>query len=163
MALPSYRLEAISKFRFLTLKQKVDLENNIYIYSKIRHKISNLDKSLYLSVYNHKIDDIIYNLNPVNNLSLLYKIWNDEISISELTKLSFTELDPIKWKKMVDKRNNLDSKNKGPKTAVYQCRKCKSYNTECVQIQTRSADEPMTTFIDCLDCNCREKERSYKR
>jgi len=35
---------------------------------------------------------------------------------------------------------------------LYQCNRCGSKNTEDYQVQTRSADEPMTTFVRCKDC-----------
>jgi DNA-directed RNA polymerase subunit M/transcription elongation factor TFIIS len=40
---------------------------------------------------------------------------------------------------------------------VLKCGKCKSMKTTYVQAQTRSADEPMTTFATCLNCNNRWK------
>ncbi len=36
---------------------------------------------------------------------------------------------------------------------VFMCKKCKSMKTTYYQMQTRSADEPMTTFVSCLNCN----------
>lgn len=36
---------------------------------------------------------------------------------------------------------------------VFQCRRCKSMKTTYYQLQTRSADEPMTTYVTCLKCN----------
>ena len=38
-----------------------------------------------------------------------------------------------------------------------QCGKCKQFNVKYTQAQTRSADEPMTTFYICKQC-----ERTYK-
>lgn len=35
---------------------------------------------------------------------------------------------------------------------VLECHKCGSKKTMSVQIQTRSSDEPMTTFSKCVDC-----------
>jgi transcription elongation factor S-II len=35
---------------------------------------------------------------------------------------------------------------------MYACKKCKSKKTYMSQQQTRSADEPMTTFVVCRDC-----------
>ena len=34
----------------------------------------------------------------------------------------------------------------------YKCRKCGESKCKITQAQTRSADEPMTTFTRCLDC-----------
>lgn len=42
-------------------------------------------------------------------------------------------------------------------TGLFQCGKCKSTKTTYYQMQTRSADEPMTTFVTCITCNNRWK------
>jgi transcription elongation factor S-II len=39
------------------------------------------------------------------------------------------------------------------KPGIYKCGKCKGNKTTYYQAQIRRADEPMTTFITCLDCN----------
>ncbi len=36
---------------------------------------------------------------------------------------------------------------------AFECRRCKSMKTTYYQLQTRSADEPMTTYVTCLRCN----------
>jgi transcription elongation factor S-II len=41
---------------------------------------------------------------------------------------------------------------------VFQCRRCKSRKTVYHQLQTRAADEPMTTFVTCTACQRRWKE-----
>ena len=35
---------------------------------------------------------------------------------------------------------------------IITCNKCKSNNCSYYQLQTRSADEPMTTFVTCTKC-----------
>jgi transcription elongation factor S-II len=40
---------------------------------------------------------------------------------------------------------------------VFMCMKCKSKKTTYHQLQTRSADEPMTTYVECKNCNNRWK------
>jgi DNA-directed RNA polymerase subunit M/transcription elongation factor TFIIS len=35
---------------------------------------------------------------------------------------------------------------------MFRCGKCKSMKTTYYQLQTRSADEPMTTFVTCINC-----------
>jgi DNA-directed RNA polymerase subunit M/transcription elongation factor TFIIS len=40
---------------------------------------------------------------------------------------------------------------------MFKCGKCKSKKTTYYQMQTRSADEPMTTYVTCMGCNNRWK------
>lgn len=42
-------------------------------------------------------------------------------------------------------------------TGMFTCGKCKGVKTTYFQMQTRSSDEPMTTFVSCLTCNNRWK------
>ncbi len=44
------------------------------------------------------------------------------------------------------KKNNMAT------TDTYECRKCKQRKCHIWQQQTRSADEPMTTFVTCAVC-----------
>jgi transcription elongation factor S-II len=46
-------------------------------------------------------------------------------------------------------RAKMDEEYEG----IFKCRKCKSKKTTYHQLQTRSADEPMTTYVTCLNCN----------
>jgi DNA-directed RNA polymerase subunit M/transcription elongation factor TFIIS len=41
--------------------------------------------------------------------------------------------------------------------SLLQCHACKSYTVQTVQLQTRSADEPMTVFCNCTTCGKRWK------
>ena len=40
---------------------------------------------------------------------------------------------------------------------LFKCRKCKSTKTSYYQMQTRSADEPMTTYVTCKACGTKWK------
>ncbi len=40
----------------------------------------------------------------------------------------------------------------------FKCRRCGSDKTQYQQKQTRSADEPMTVFIECMACGKRWRE-----
>lgn len=42
-------------------------------------------------------------------------------------------------------------------TSLIRCEQCGLRNTTYVQMQTRSADEPMTTYVYCHDCETRWK------
>ena len=66
----------------------------------------------------------------------------------------------VKWVKAEIKRNNSVDKDDASKyddniqasTNMYTCRKCKSTRCTYYEMQTRSADEPATIFVTCLDC-----------
>ena len=49
---------------------------------------------------------------------------------------------------------NNEKKNQD---GFFKCGRCKSMKTTYYQMQTRSADEPMTVFVSCLNC-----ERNWK-
>ncbi len=43
------------------------------------------------------------------------------------------------------------------KASLFTCGRCKSIKTTSTQKQTRSADEPMTVFVLCMNCGNRWK------
>ena len=47
--------------------------------------------------------------------------------------------------------------NNQSETDMFKCGKCQKRKTSYYQMQTRSADEPMTTFVTCLNCDHRWK------
>ena len=95
------------------------------------------------------------------------RIDSNEISICSSNKKSSTNNGSNKAHK--DKNNNFirdtfncDSadgreQNIEASTDTFTCRKCRSKKCTYYQMQTRSADEPMTVFVTCLDCSTRWK------
>lgn len=54
----------------------------------------------------------------------------------------------------------FDCERGGPpqaSTNQFKCGRCGKHETTYYQLQTRSADEPMTTFVTCVNCNNRWK------
>lgn len=49
-------------------------------------------------------------------------------------------------------RTDWNLKNGITSKSEFKCKKCKSDKTHVAQAQTRSADEPMTTFVTCMEC-----------
>ncbi|KAL7984309.1 hypothetical protein Chor_002879 [Crotalus horridus] len=54
-------------------------------------------------------------------------------------------------------REHQMAKTGGTQTDLFSCGKCKKKNCTYTQVQTRSADEPMTTFVVCNECGNRWK------
>ena len=70
----------------------------------------------------------------------------------ELCYMKPHELYPEKYKNIIEKKayEHKQRKNKG--SNIFSCKKCKQSNCDVTQKQTRSADEPATTFVKCLEC-----------
>lgn len=49
------------------------------------------------------------------------------------------------------------SRQEGTVTDLFKCGKCGKKNCTYNQLQTRSSDEPMTTFVFCMECGNRWK------
>lgn len=76
---------------------------------------------------------------------------------TEFVNSTMVDLNPGRWKEMIqsiiDKKKAMYSK-KSTASIFMNCSSCKK-KTRCdfYQLQTRSADEPMTTFVTCLECD----------
>ena len=68
---------------------------------------------------------------------------------------------PEHWKDIYDEKEKRDKflyeVNKDMATDIFKCGRCKKSECSYYQLQTRSADEPMTTFVTCLNCGKRWK------
>lgn len=52
-------------------------------------------------------------------------------------------------------RTDLASRGMCARTDLFTCSKCKKRDCSYFELQTRSADEPMTVFVTCLTCGHR--------
>ena len=86
---------------------------------------------------------------------------NKEIKARDTGKMNHQELSPDKWEELIQQKKEKDENRYAPKleanTDNYTCRKCKSRECSYYQLQTRSADEPMTTYVTCVKCGNRWK------
>lgn len=57
----------------------------------------------------------------------------------------------LRYNKIIKALEKKDDKEE--RVGMQRCGRCKSYRTDYTQAQTRSADEPLTTFFTCLDCD----------
>ena len=108
------------------------------------------------NIYNNKFDDIIENIKPknsINNTFLLKEIKNNNFDLEKIAFMTPQKLFPERWKKIIDRKNMIEYKKKNIATTdMYKCFKCNKRKCVVSQYQTRSADEPMTTFVKCLVC-----------
>ena len=92
---------------------------------------------------------------------ILEKVIDNEIDPESISKLSIYDIFPENWKSRIDAKTKIDKLKYELKpeamTDQYKCRRCGSRKCSYYELQTRSADEPMTQFFTCLDCQTRWK------
>jgi len=139
------------------------IEKSIYNYAHEQCILKNIEPIIenkyFLRIYVNKLMSIYNNINEksyIKNTNLLNKINNDEIDLNMIAFLSPQEIHEEHWRKYIDKQSAVDeflySRTIGVKTKEYKCGRCKERNCSYYQLQVRCSDEPMTTFINCLNC-----------
>ncbi|KAI9284539.1 transcription elongation factor S-II [Umbelopsis sp. AD052] len=113
--------------------------------------------------YKNKVRSLILNLKNKRNPGLRESVVSGELSIKELCTMSIEDM-ASEEKKAQDRKlaeealfNARGAGSAQAETDMFMCGKCKGRKTTYFQMQTRSADEPMTTFVTCVLCGNRWK------
>jgi uncharacterized protein with PIN domain len=92
----------------------------------------------------------------VGNRSLIERWKDGEFSLDSIGKWTPYELNPANWKDLKDQQFRRDKRilegNLAMATDRFRCSQCKKKLCSYYELQTRSADEPMTIFVSCLNC-----------
>jgi DNA-directed RNA polymerase subunit M/transcription elongation factor TFIIS len=160
------RVLAIAKARctFLNAADQVDLERGIYNFTienaKQRVIRAVWENSEFCSLYEIHARRTISNIDPssyVGNTRLLTRLQDKEFPPHDLATMAFHELLPEKWGDLIETSIKREAKmlevDKSMATDMFRCSRCGKRQCTYYEMQTRSADEPMTQFIRCLNCN----------
>jgi DNA-directed RNA polymerase subunit M/transcription elongation factor TFIIS len=134
------------------------IEKSIFSYAREYLEENNIDEMYYCDVYNDKLDDILTNLDvkndEVGNSYLFDAVSKGIIDLDKIAFLQPKETFPERWKVIIDRLNLIENKKINRATTdIFHCFKCGKNKCSVSQAQTRSADEPMTTFVKCLVCD----------
>lgn len=145
------------------IKCALNLERGIFNYtlqnSTGKHTTWNKD---FEHLYIQRAVTVYVNLNPnsrLQNVNLLTRLLTKEIDEFDIAHFDAKHMFPERYQQIQTQYATEDviETPKEIPDGMFRCGKCKSYKTTYYQLQTRSADEPMTTFHSCVNCGNRWK------
>ncbi|EJT98229.1 transcription elongation factor [Dacryopinax primogenitus] len=133
------------------------------IARKIEEQVLSLNKNNSGNPYRTKIRSLYLNLKEKSNPGLREAVVSGELSVPRLCTMSVQEMASEERQaesKRIEEQNLFKAKGAeeaGAETDAFKCFRCGLRKTRYTQAQTRSADEPMTTFVTCVNCGNRWK------
>jgi len=113
--------------------------------------------------YKNQVRSRVFNLKDKKNASLRENVLCGVITPERIAVMKSDEMasDEVKKQREAFVKEGIDASQlavvQGTKTSSLKCGKCGKRNVTYNQLQTRSADEPMTTFCMCNECGNRWK------
>jgi transcription elongation factor S-II len=143
-------------------KHSTNLEKGIFNYAlkeaSSRKVVKKWDNQYFVQIYIDRLRSIYLNL---KNPEILDQIKCEAIQAHTVAFMTHQEMRPDKWKELIEdkvkKDKNKFENNVEASTDTFTCRKCKQNKCTYYQMQTRSADEPMTCYVSCCVCGNRWK------
>uniref|UniRef100_A0A8D3C112 Transcription elongation factor n=1 Tax=Scophthalmus maximus TaxID=52904 RepID=A0A8D3C112_SCOMX len=117
--------------------------------------------------YKTRLRSRISNLKDQKNPDLRRNVLCGNISPQRIASMTAEEMASAELKQIREAltkesiREHQLSKVGGSETDMFICNKCHGKSCTYTQVQTRSADEPMTTFVLCNSCGNRWKVKHY--
>lgn len=135
----------------------INLEKGVFNYSlkeaTSRKLIKKWENPDFVQVYLDRLRTIYINLKTKDILDLLQ---SKELLPQSFASMTHQEMNPNRWNELLEQKMKRDANkfttNIQASTDMFTCKKCKSKRCTYYELQTRSADEPATIFITCLDC-----------
>ena len=139
-----------------------NIEKGVYNWAIQHASKNNIVKKwsnpFFVTLYIDRLRSVYINL---KNPSVVELVVQRKIPAKDLAFMTHQEICPEKWKQLIEDKKVRDKQKYEPNieasTDNFTCNKCKSKKCTYYQLQTRSADEPMTTFVTCLECGKRWK------
>ena len=154
-----FRKNIVNKFHsFLEDdKKSQNLEKGIFNFAikeaTIKSEVKKWENPKFVQIYTDRLKTIYLNM---KNKKILDSLISGELKPQIFAFMTHQEMNPEHWKELIEKKSVIDANKYDTKlvsnTDMFTCSKCKSKNCQYYTMQTRSADEPETIFISCLDC-----------
>jgi DNA-directed RNA polymerase subunit M/transcription elongation factor TFIIS len=143
------------------------IENSIYNFAvntaNKYYIFSDWDNQDYKIIYTNKAKSILCNLTDkfgVKNTEMCDVV--QKTGPLNLASKQYYELNPTIWRSIQDDKIKIEQMKKQAVqlnvTDMFKCMRCFKRNCTYFELQTRSADEPMTIFVTCLECGKKWKQ-----
>tara|TARA_Y100000992_G_scaffold265437_1_gene202794 strand:+ start:705 stop:1193 length:489 start_codon:yes stop_codon:yes gene_type:complete len=134
-----------------------NLEIGIFNYSlqeaSRKKEVKKWENPKFVQIYSDRLRSLFINMKDEKILNALKC---GELLPQTYAFMTHQEMKPEIWKELIEKKSTIDATkfdtNITARTDMFTCGKCKSKKCTYYTMQTRSADEPETIFITCLDC-----------
>jgi transcription elongation factor S-II len=106
--------------------------------------------------YTTRAQSLEFNLRHPRNPALRERVASRALGLKRLVDMTPQEMFPELWEpvyqRVAVRQLRREAAKHAPAAGSYTCSRCKSDHTVYVAMQIRSADEPMTIFVSCLNC-----------
>ena len=139
------------------IKVSSNLERAIFNYAikeaTQKKIIKKWENPFFKQLYMDRLKTIFNNL---KNAEIIQQLQTNELKPQVFAFMTHQEMNPARWSSLIQQKMKRDATkfdtNIQASTDMFMCKKCKSKKCTYYELQTRSADEPATIFITCLDC-----------
>jgi transcription elongation factor S-II len=170
VANPHHRMREKAQSKFLELLEDdhsaTRLERALYNWTikttTDDHIYRSWENAAFRFRYSSRCNSLLQNMKHKDNPELLQKLKNGELAPAKFANMTHKQMFPAHWEKLYEQAASREIRrtiklDAGTVDGAYECHKCKTKKTVYRQLQIRSADEPMTTFVFCLNCSHRWK------
>jgi transcription elongation factor S-II len=143
------------KFPSECLTHVNNIEKSVFNYAlkeaTLQKIVKKWENPFFVQLYLNRLRSVYLNLDTFIKMLIA-----GEIQAKDVGFMTHQEIQPDKWMMLIENKiirnaskynNNIEAS-----TDMFTCKKCKSKKCTYYELQTRSADEPATIFITCLDC-----------
>ncbi len=156
----SFREGITNQFSKLFMDNKLALNVEVGIFNYTikeatsKKIVKKWENPAFVRIYMDRLKSVFTNLST--NPSLVHHLVSGEIAPHTFAYMTHQEFNPDHWRVLIEQKQKRDAskydKRIGASTDMFTCKKCHKKNCTYYEMQTRSADEPATIFVTCLDC-----------
>ena len=137
------------------INMEIGMYNRTILTAEKKRIIKKWSNCFFAELYIEKVRSVLWNLQTTP--ALRARLLAGELDPSRVAFLSHQEMNPPLWCEIVEEKRKRDLAKSNTcleaSTDKFTCKRCKSKKCTYYEMQTRSADEPVTVFITCLDCD----------